>query len=104
MRPHPSVKPEGTLEPVAEVREFNADAQTTGANVKEAEGDGDEKDDADNREREMEEEKTQQRERPKKLIGQKTADEKWEETLDHKIRPLLEAVDVVEYGGRDVEE
>lgn len=40
----------------------------------------------------------------KTAFPQMTGDEKWESTLDTKLRPLLEPVDVVEYGGRDVQE
>ena len=41
----------------------------------------------------------------KKAAPGKTADERWEENLDHKLRSVLEeGVDVVEYGGRDVDE
>ncbi|WWC85480.1 uncharacterized protein L201_000344 [Kwoniella dendrophila CBS 6074] len=39
----------------------------------------------------------------KQFFPQKTQDEKWAEGLDTKIKPLLEDVDVAEYGGRDVE-
>lgn len=35
---------------------------------------------------------------------QKTHDERWELSLDHKLEPLLGPVDVVEYGGRDLQE
>lgn len=31
-------------------------------------------------------------------------EERWAENLEHKIRPLLEQVDVTEYGGRDPDE
>jgi acetoin utilization deacetylase AcuC-like enzyme len=40
----------------------------------------------------------------KTAFPQKTGDEKWESALDTKLKPLLETVDVVEYGGRDVQE
>ena len=33
----------------------------------------------------------------------KSSNEKWEEVVDNKLRPLLENVDVTEYGGRDPE-
>lgn len=34
----------------------------------------------------------------------KSGDEKWEENLESKLKPLLGEVDVVEYGGRDIDE
>nr|XP_019048353.1 hypothetical protein I302_02124 [Kwoniella bestiolae CBS 10118]OCF27283.1 hypothetical protein I302_02124 [Kwoniella bestiolae CBS 10118] len=39
----------------------------------------------------------------KQFFPQKTQDEKWAEGLDHKLGPLLGEVDLVDYGGRDVE-
>jgi hypothetical protein len=35
---------------------------------------------------------------------QRSADEKWEANLDARIKPLLGPVDVVEYGGKDLQE
>jgi len=40
----------------------------------------------------------------KTAFPQKTGDERWELSLDHKLEPLLGPVDVVEYGGRDLQE
>ena len=37
-------------------------------------------------------------------FGQKTSDERWEESLDHKLMAMLAEVDATEYGGRDIEE
>jgi hypothetical protein len=34
----------------------------------------------------------------------KSTDERWEESLDWKLAPLIGEYDVVDYGGRDVEE
>lgn len=45
-----------------------------------------------------------QRDHTKSRFPQKTGDEKWQANLDHKIRPLLEEVDCVEYGGKDLQE
>jgi len=40
----------------------------------------------------------------KKLFAQKSNDEKWLEGMEMRLKPLLEEVDVAEYGGRDIEE
>jgi len=40
----------------------------------------------------------------KTAFPQKTGDERWELSLDHKLEPLLGPVDLVEYGGRDLQE
>ena len=45
-----------------------------------------------------------QREPSKTRFPQKTGDEKWQANLDYKLKPLLEEVDMVEYGGRDLQE
>ena len=42
--------------------------------------------------------------RTRTAFPQKTGDERWESSLDHKLDPLLGPVDVVEYGGRDLQE
>lgn len=40
----------------------------------------------------------------KPKFPQKTGDEKWENNLDTKLKPLLGEVDIVEFGGRDMQE
>lgn len=42
------------------------------------------------------------REQSRSKFPQRTADEKWETNLDYKLKPLLEEVDMIEYGGRDL--
>lgn len=123
LRPNPDVKPEGELEVVPEVPEAVAEGETgktlssekpaeengdkeekADAEERERERDGDRERDRDQREPEAEGDKGGGRERSKKVFAQKSNDEKWSESLDHKIRPLIDAVDVVDYGGRDIEE
>lgn len=45
---------------------------------------------------------TVQRDAPRPRFPQKTGDEKWEQGLEYKLKPLLEEVDLAEYGGRDL--
>lgn len=45
-----------------------------------------------------------QRDQTRSKFPQKTGDEKWQANLDYKLKPLLEEVDIVEYGGRDLQE
>lgn len=40
----------------------------------------------------------------KTLFPQRSIDEKWEANIDARLKPLLGPVDVVEYGGRDLQE
>jgi hypothetical protein len=40
----------------------------------------------------------------KTLFPQLSGGEKWASALDHKLGPFLGEVDIVEYGGRDVQE
>ncbi|WRT63364.1 uncharacterized protein IL334_000269 [Kwoniella shivajii] len=119
MRPHPSVKSEEVDVPT----ETNGGA-TSGAAADisapeaeaEAEEDGQaEGGDEDRELRETEVPSSEQskpanvdnngsREQGKKqFFPQKTQDEKWAEGLENKIKPLLEDVDVIDYGGRDPE-
>jgi hypothetical protein len=119
VRPQPDVKPEGELEVVPEVPEAAHEGEngkpSSSEKLAEENGDKEEKADAEERERERDGDREQRepeaegdksggRERPKKVFAQKSNDEKWSESLDHKIRPLIDAVDVVDYGGRDIEE
>ena len=93
MRPHPDARPE---EPLPEgdgemIHEEKRDEDREEADVREAEDGG--------------RAEVKEKRAPKKTpFPLKSQSEKWEETLDWKIKPLLGNVDVVEYGGRDVEE
>lgn len=94
MRPHPDTKveagsfPEGDVEMVNEEKR---DEERDDADMREAEDGGR----ADIKEKQA----------PKKsLFPARSQDERWEVTLDGKIKPFLGVVDVAEYGGRDIEE
>ncbi len=94
MRPHPRSKSE--IEPIPE-----ADGEMTGEEKRD-----EEREDAEMREAEdgvRTEVKEKQAPR-KQLFPPKSQDEKWEEVLDGKLKPLLGDIDVTDYGGRDIEE
>jgi hypothetical protein len=63
-------------------------------------GAGDE-DDEDRRDRD---EGLSRPEKERTTTSGKSGDEKWEENLESKLKPLLGEVDVGEYGGRDIDE
>ncbi len=94
MRPHPDAKSE--VEPVPEgngemIGEEKRDEDREDADMREAE---------DGAKAEVKEAQAPRR----NLFPPKSQEEKWAEVLDTKIKPLLGEVDVVEYGGRDIEE
>ncbi|WWC97408.1 hypothetical protein V866_004287 [Kwoniella sp. B9012] len=116
MRPHPSTISEPSSEEVNEVNggepvESEQQPEPEDAN-RNGEGGEDAGGDEDRELRETEQQtkeslttfnKEGKEQGKKQFFPQKTQDEKWAEGLDHKLKPLLEDVDVVDYGGRDVE-
>ena len=91
-RPHPSASSE-TGGPAPDGEELNGDREPRD-------------EDLDTRETHDEGKVESREKQPQKriLFPVKTADEKWEEGLDSKLSPLLGEVDVVDYGGRDIDE
>lgn len=101
MRPHPSsitVQPE--LEAVPEVDE--SDIRESEDKVKdEDEGDGDKRDGGDERELKR---STGSGSTRKVAFPQKSAEDKWEDGLDTKLRSVLGEGDVADFGGRNIDE
>ncbi|ORY30788.1 hypothetical protein BCR39DRAFT_528324 [Naematelia encephala] len=101
-RPSPTDKPADALESVQEANEEipkETEGATNGRGDHDEE-DGDKRDADDTRVEEAE----RIRDAKRASFPSKSSDEKWEETLDLKLQPLLETVNPVEFGGKDIEE
>ncbi|OCF43077.1 hypothetical protein I317_03046 [Kwoniella heveanensis CBS 569] len=114
MRPHPSVKSDTEEVDAAIDANDNAAAETKteDAPVERAASEEGEEDrelrDSDDRDRDQTTKAAQSeagvpQQKRTSFFPQKTQEEKWIDGLEVKLRPLLGEVDVVEYGGRDVE-
>ncbi|WWD22896.1 hypothetical protein CI109_107391 [Kwoniella shandongensis] len=111
VRPHPSVKQQHhELEAVPET-EVKAETEQAEAdpNAEDVKPPRDGEDQNEDRELRDQEDRSGDRsrrmpgERKAPIFPQKTQEEKWVESLDLKIKPLLGEVDIADYGGRDLE-
>lgn len=105
MRPHRSSASPSELEAIEEGRARGENADEDGDGVEDEEGDRR----GNNNEVDREGGSGGARGSTRKshqapLFPPKTLDEKWEQALDMKLKPIFGEVDVGDYGGRDIDE